>query len=97
MVPHQVYLEHILAPLYGPEHNRTLADSDFLSVATPMRRLEEKGQAIFKNAQKDYKDFMMVSANPILRLILPKMEAGLSANTVAQPQGIILMLAVLNM
>ena len=57
VVPHQIYLDNILAPLYGPEHNRTLADADFLSVATPMRRLEEKGQAIFKNAQKDYKDF----------------------------------------
>ena len=57
VVPHQVYLDNILAPLYGPEHNRTLADADFLSVATPMRRLEEKGQAIFNKAQKAYKDF----------------------------------------
>ena len=52
VVPHQVYLENILAPLYGPEHNRTLADSDFLSVAIPMRRLEEKGRKIFAESTK---------------------------------------------
>ena len=57
VVPHQVYLDDILAPLYGLEHNRPLADADFLSAATPMRRLEEKGRTIFAKAQKEFKEF----------------------------------------
>ena len=57
VVPHQVYLDDILAPLYAPWHNRALSEADFLSVATPMRRLEQKGQAIFNKAQEEYKDF----------------------------------------
>ena len=57
VVPHSVYVNDILAPLYGPEHNRALADADFLSIATPMRHLEEKGRAIFKKAQQDWHDF----------------------------------------
>ena len=57
VVPHKVYLDDILAPLYAPQHKRDVAEADFLSVATPMRRLEEKGQAIFNKAQEAYKDF----------------------------------------
>ena len=57
VVPHQIYLDTILAPLYGPEHNRALADADFLSVATPMRRLEEKGRRIFAKAKKEWHSF----------------------------------------
>lgn len=57
VVPHQVYVENILAPLYGPEQNRPLSDADFLSVATPMRHLEAKGRAIFDTAQQTWKDF----------------------------------------
>lgn len=57
VVPHDVYLNDILAPLYGPQHSRPLADSDFLSVATPMRHLEEKGRAVFAKAQNEWKEF----------------------------------------
>ncbi|MGC6517730.1 MAG: flavin-containing monooxygenase [Candidatus Puniceispirillaceae bacterium] len=57
VVPHQVYLDDILAPLYGPKHNRALADADFLSAATPMRRLEEKGRMIFAKAQQEWHSF----------------------------------------
>ena len=57
VVPHKVYLDDILAPLYAPAHNRSLAESDFLSVAIPMRHLEQKGQAIFDTAQKEYNKF----------------------------------------
>ncbi len=63
VVPHKVYLDNILAPLYGPEHNRTLADADFLSVATPMRHLEEKGRAIFKKAQQEWHGFYQSLTN----------------------------------
>lgn len=57
VVPHKVYLDDILAPLYAPTHNRALAEADFLSVATPMRHLEQKGQAIFDTAQTEWKEF----------------------------------------
>ena len=57
VVPHQVYLNDILAPLYNPKHNRALADADFLSAATPMRQLEEKGRAIFTKAQQEWGSF----------------------------------------
>ena len=57
VVPHRVYLDDILAPLYAPHHKRALADADFLSVATPMRRLEQKGRAIFDEAQQRWKNF----------------------------------------
>ena len=57
VVPHQVYIENILAPLYGPKQNRLLSDADFLSVATPMRHLEAKGRAIFDEAQHTWKEF----------------------------------------
>ena len=57
VVPHKVYLDDILAPLYAPRHERALSDADFLSVATPMRRLEEKGRAIFNKAQQTWTDF----------------------------------------
>ena len=57
VVPHDVYLNAILAPLYGPQHKRKLADADFLSVATPMRHLENKGQAIFEKAQEEHSGF----------------------------------------
>ena len=57
VVPHKVYLDDILAPLYAPHHKRPLKDADFLSVATPMRRLEEKGRAIFDKAQQTWTDF----------------------------------------
>ena len=57
VVPHKVYLDDILAPLYAPHHKRALAEADFLSMATPMRRLEEKGRTIFDKAQQTWKDF----------------------------------------
>ena len=57
VVPHKVYLDNILAPLYGPQHKRALADADFLSIATPMRHLEDKGKAIFDKAQETWQDF----------------------------------------
>ena len=57
VVPHQVYIENILAPLYAPKHGRSLAQSDFLSTATPMRRLERKGQAIFAHARQEWSKF----------------------------------------
>lgn len=57
VVPHQVYLDDILAPLYAPSHERPLAEADFLSVATPIRQLEQNGQAVFDKAQKDWKAF----------------------------------------
>ncbi len=63
VVPHKVYLDDILAPLYGPQHNRALPDADFLSVATPMRALEEKGRAIFDKAQVTWQDFYQSLTN----------------------------------
>ena len=57
VVPHKVYLEDILAPLYAPEQNRAVADSDFLSIATPMRSLEKRGKAIFDKAKQDWSTF----------------------------------------
>ena len=63
VVPHQVYIENILAPLYGPEQNRSLSDADFLSVATPMRNLEAKGRAIFDEAQDTWKEFYQCLEN----------------------------------
>ena len=63
VVPHQLYVNDILAPLYAPQHNRALADADFLSVATPMRHLEDKGRAIFDKAQDTWKDFYQSLTN----------------------------------
>ena len=57
VVPHKVYLDDILSPLYGPEHKRSLADADFLSAAMPMRALEQRGRAIFDKAQQTHKSF----------------------------------------
>ena len=63
VVPHIVYLDDILSPLYGPQHNRPLAEADFLSAATPMRRLEERGRATFDKAQLEFKDFYQALNN----------------------------------
>lgn len=57
VVPHQIYIDDILSPLYGPEHKRPLPDADFQSLAKPMRLLEQHGKAIFEKAQEEWKNF----------------------------------------
>ena len=57
VVPHQVYVEDILGALYSPESGNNLARSDFLSLATPMRRLEERARALFGKVQQEWASF----------------------------------------
>ena len=57
VVPHEVYINDILAPLYEPSHKRLLADCDFMSLATPLRHLEDKARVIFKQAQQKFAGF----------------------------------------
>ena len=57
VVPHQVYVEGILGALYSPDSGNSLARSDFLSLATPMRRLEERARALFGKVQQEWAGF----------------------------------------
>lgn len=57
VVPHQIYLDRILAPVWSPENGRPVEDADFLSLAQPMRRLEARGQALFAQVQTDWADY----------------------------------------
>ena len=57
VVPHKVYVEDILGTLYSPESGNSLARSDFLSLATPMRRLEERARTLFSKIQTEWADF----------------------------------------
>jgi len=57
VVPHKVYVEDILGALYSPEHCNSLARSDFLSVATPMRRLEDRARTLFSSVQDRWSEF----------------------------------------
>ncbi|MGC6496356.1 MAG: flavin-containing monooxygenase [Candidatus Puniceispirillaceae bacterium] len=57
VVPHQVYVEDILGALYSPKSGNSLARSDFLSLAMPMRRLEERARALFGKVQQEWAGF----------------------------------------
>lgn len=57
VVPHRVYVEDILGALYSPTSGHSLARSDFLSLAMPMRRLEDRARALFGKVQHDWSGF----------------------------------------
>ena len=57
VVPHKVYVEDILGALYAPKTSHSLARSDFLSLATPIRRLEDRARALFAKVQHDWAGF----------------------------------------
>ena len=57
VVPHKVYVEDILGALYSPKSGHDLARSDFLSLAMPMRRLEDRARKLFAGVQEDWTDF----------------------------------------
>ena len=57
VVPHKVYVEDILGALYSPQSSHSLGQSDFLSLATPMRRLEARARNLFAKVQQDWAGF----------------------------------------
>ena len=57
VIPHAVYINDILAPVWGEHLDRPIEHSDFLSLSLPMRRLEQRGIDIFTRVQDDWRDF----------------------------------------
>lgn len=57
VIPHEVYVNDILAPVWGAQLSRPIERSDFLSVSLPMRRLEQRGIDIFNHVKREWASF----------------------------------------
>lgn len=57
VIPHKAYVDDLLGPLYAPDHNRTLKEADFLSMATPIRLLETRARSFFNTLKDKWSGF----------------------------------------